>query len=1332
VNDAPTLTTISTISSAVKNTAFTISYATLAGAADEADVDGDALSFRIEAVSGGTLTKNSAAVTAGTLLASGESLAWTPATNATGTLAAFTVKAYDGALASSTAVQVNVSVAASVPDSQLTSWFTANTGKYARLSETDAELTAGTTKTTWTRTSGPNTITQANPVYAGVTQIDYSASWVYFRTPSLATYNMGPWYNNAARTQLFVNIPKNQGLIVRIPRTSTLGAIPSTKTATMGYMVGGVLQDAIGFLVDGVSIFDPLDGYTYNGGTETMGGAGQWHRDAYVNEGITFDKSLAHQQNTGKYHNHANPIGLRYQLGDAVSFDDATKSYSETMSLTQHSPIIGWMHDGLPIYGPYGYSSALDATSGVRRMIGGFVIRDGATNGADNIATAGRTVPAWALRNGAIQVAGPAVSGTYPLGRYIEDWAYLGDLIKTGTTHYAQGTDFDLNEYNVRYCVTPEFPGGTYAYFLNITSAGTPQFPYMCNRWFFGTPKGSTVTSISESVTNQFTGGPNRPLTVAPDLSGTTITLTWNAVEGGTYSVEASTNGTSFTNKATGLTVTAANSKTTNYTALGTTGTEYARVNRTALATYDTAGTASTTVSQTTTTTVTFPNNAPTLTTINTLTGAGENIPFTINYATLAAAADEADIEGGPLSFRIESVSSGTLTKNGSAVSEGSTLLASGESLVWTPPADSSGILAAFTVRAWDGALASSNSAQVNVDVTSAANLVAVIAVEQPAGTALADGGGRDLGTVLIGGSTDMVFTIKSAGTNLVTLSGTPEVAVSGSPDFTVTAQPASPLYPNGSTTFTVHFAPTSTGLKSASLSIASNDTGRNPFDITLTATARLAAAKSNVLFAKGADAPGRGSNGLPSDAVLATFHPPATDDDGDVAFVATWTSAGPPASKGTGLFLNDKCLAIVGGDASAIGDASAKWKSFSDPVVSAGHAACIAKLSTGASAVVANLTGAALEQIAASGDPATTDGAKFKSFSAVEVQGSRVAFLATLSISTTPKVTAANALGVWLHDGAGSLTVLLRKGDDLDGDVSKTLDTFKAGNGSPGMGRGWFQAGSDGPAALAHVKFTTGGEAVLLGRTTGVDEPALSAQANTGIAGANFRSFGLPARNAAQMEAFRATLALAPDVVTAADASAIFLGQELGVGTPFDYAPVARLDAPAGATGAKFTQLKDPVLAADGALAFPATISARGLAATTLWWKPAGQPLALLAQGGSDAGDLPGAKWKSFSSLAIAANRGPIFAATLVPNTTNVTTASASGVWATDFDNHVRLLFRTGDKIGGKTVKSFTLLKAAVGSTGVTRSFNSAQQVVWLATFKEDKSQAIVTTEVP
>src|SRR5438034_1230172 len=108
---APTLTTVSTLAGATEDTPFTISYATLAAAADEADVDGDALSFRVEAVRSGTLTKGGVTVTAGpTSVSSGENWVWTPATNANGTLSAFTIKAYDGSEASASAVTESLSL----------------------------------------------------------------------------------------------------------------------------------------------------------------------------------------------------------------------------------------------------------------------------------------------------------------------------------------------------------------------------------------------------------------------------------------------------------------------------------------------------------------------------------------------------------------------------------------------------------------------------------------------------------------------------------------------------------------------------------------------------------------------------------------------------------------------------------------------------------------------------------------------------------------------------------------------------------------------------------------------------------------------------------------------------------------------------------------------------------------------------------------------------------------------------------------------------------------------------------------------------------------------
>src|SRR5580692_4783331 len=66
-------------------------------------------------------------------------------------------------------------------DPQLTSWFTTDSGRYARIYETDSAKTSQTTATTWTN----GTTSQALPAYCGVQEVDYSASWIYIRSTGL-------------------------------------------------------------------------------------------------------------------------------------------------------------------------------------------------------------------------------------------------------------------------------------------------------------------------------------------------------------------------------------------------------------------------------------------------------------------------------------------------------------------------------------------------------------------------------------------------------------------------------------------------------------------------------------------------------------------------------------------------------------------------------------------------------------------------------------------------------------------------------------------------------------------------------------------------------------------------------------------------------------------------------------------------------------------------------------------------------------------------------------------------------------------------------------------
>ena len=64
---------------------------------------------------------------------------------------------------------------------------------------------------------------------------------------------------------------------------------------------------------------------------------------------------------------------------------------------------------------------------------------------------------------------------TYSLGRFCNDYEYVERL-----------GDLDAN--NGRFCVTPEFPNGTYAYFMTTDSNETPTFPYSIGEAYYNVP----------------------------------------------------------------------------------------------------------------------------------------------------------------------------------------------------------------------------------------------------------------------------------------------------------------------------------------------------------------------------------------------------------------------------------------------------------------------------------------------------------------------------------------------------------------------------------------------------------------------------------------------------------------------------------------------------------------------------------------------------------------------------------------------------------------------------------------------------------------------------
>ncbi|MCW3076326.1 MAG: hypothetical protein JWO32_935 [Bacteroidetes bacterium] len=202
----------------------------------------------------------------------------------------------------------------------------------------------------------------------------------------------------------------------------------------------------IGVWTNGVSIFNVSDGMSYNN-------AGVWNRNAFFWEGSSFDVCLGHPAPNGEYHHHVSPDCL-YNIN----------------ANTVHSPIIGYAFDGFPVYGAYAFTNT-NGTGAIKRMQSSYSATTTST-----------------------RVNGPSVSSTYPAGCFMEDYAYV-----------AGSGDLDFR--NGRFCVTPEYPVGTYAYFVTLDNSLAPQFPYTFYKTYYGivqagnTGPGSGHNTISETVT---------------------------------------------------------------------------------------------------------------------------------------------------------------------------------------------------------------------------------------------------------------------------------------------------------------------------------------------------------------------------------------------------------------------------------------------------------------------------------------------------------------------------------------------------------------------------------------------------------------------------------------------------------------------------------------------------------------------------------------------------------------------------------------------------------------------------------------------------------------
>jgi len=185
-----------------------------------------------------------------------------------------------------------------------------------------------------------------------------------------------------------------------------------------------------------------------NGGSEGL--ANIPLDDGYITQGLNtkFGLQYAHVYTPRKLRESVFAVD---QVGRKLYGEtDLKKENGQEIKSVSHSPIIGWAYDGNPIYGPYGYNKIQGGV--VDQMKSGYSISLKENRPSTDI---------------------------FPNGFFIEDFTYT--KVNDETV---------LDENNGRFCITPEYPNGTYAYFTTIDpnvvdSAGAfagyrrPIFPYI-------------------------------------------------------------------------------------------------------------------------------------------------------------------------------------------------------------------------------------------------------------------------------------------------------------------------------------------------------------------------------------------------------------------------------------------------------------------------------------------------------------------------------------------------------------------------------------------------------------------------------------------------------------------------------------------------------------------------------------------------------------------------------------------------------------------------------------------------------------------------------------
>ena len=333
-----------------------------------------------------------------------------------------------------------------------------------------------------TTTSGQDFAVKVQPVFQGeITSVSIKKGGINYGTSSILNYNRQPQFElvNGSDGQL-TPIVSSFGELIGIVINNTGENYNSPPIIQIigeggGAIVTPILQDGKivdTIIIDGgsgykqvttaISVIPTGSGATFQANIKkyTINHVERLFQAEKINsdDGIVATSLIL---NNGLQYTHGYPAReLRRKVlatsidadGDTIYKDDID---NDTASNPFHSPIIGWAYDGHPIYGPYGYA---DKEGGaVRRIRSGYSIQ--------------------------IPNERPSTSA-FPSGLFVEDYVFVGNG--------------DLDRHNGRFCKTPEFPKGVYAYFCTFNDVQEasgpfngylkPAFPYVIGNEYKSKP----------------------------------------------------------------------------------------------------------------------------------------------------------------------------------------------------------------------------------------------------------------------------------------------------------------------------------------------------------------------------------------------------------------------------------------------------------------------------------------------------------------------------------------------------------------------------------------------------------------------------------------------------------------------------------------------------------------------------------------------------------------------------------------------------------------------------------------------------------------------------